>query len=34
VKIPRDRSLEDIRRAYLAAPEVESVGLNYKVVGQ
>jgi|CXWL01.1.fsa_nt_gi hypothetical protein len=34
VKIPTDKSLEEIRRAYLAAPEVESVGLNYKVVGQ
>ena len=34
IKIPADKSLEEIRRAYLAAPEVESVGLNYKVVGQ
>jgi hypothetical protein len=34
VKIPTDKSLEEIRRAYLAFPEVESVGFNYKAVGQ
>lgn len=34
VKIPTDKSLEEVRRAYSASPEVESVGLNYKAVAQ
>ena len=34
VKVPMDKSLEEIRRAYSASPEVESVGLNYKAGAQ
>jgi hypothetical protein len=34
IKIPGNKSLEEIRRAYLESPIVKSVGLNYKIVGQ
>lgn len=34
VKIPADKTLDEIRRAYLAFPEVESVSLNFKALGQ
>jgi hypothetical protein len=33
ITLPKDRSLEEIRQAYLAFPEVEAVELNYRIRG-
>jgi len=33
IKIPKDKSLEELRMAYSSFPEVESVDLNYKIHG-
>jgi len=34
IKVPKDKSLEEVRRSYLAFPEVEAIEFNYKVRGQ
>lgn len=34
VKIPADKSLEDVRRAYMKSPDVQSVELNFTAVAQ
>lgn len=34
VKIPADKSLEDVRGAYMKSPDVQSVELNFTAVAQ
>jgi len=33
IKVPKDKSLEEVRQTYSSLPEVETVGLNYKIQG-
>jgi hypothetical protein len=33
VKVPQERSLEEVRQAYLSFPEVQAVEPNYKIRG-
>jgi hypothetical protein len=33
IKVPKEKSLEETRQAYLSFPEVEAVDLNYKIRG-
>jgi len=33
IKVPKQKSLEEVRKAYLSFPEVQAVELNYKIRG-